>query len=90
MNHSGITAARSVSARFCWKIVLSAVAVMKYVKPRKIAMGNARPGERTSANAARLTANVAKPIDTRCRRSMRERNVPTARAPMNAPRPHVT
>ena len=29
MNHSGITTARSVSARFSWKIVISAVAVRK-------------------------------------------------------------
>ena len=29
MNHSGITLARSVSARFSWKIVISAVAVRK-------------------------------------------------------------
>ena len=29
MNHSGITLARSVSARFSWKIVISDVAVRK-------------------------------------------------------------
>jgi len=29
MNHSGIAATRSVSARFSWKIVISAVAVRK-------------------------------------------------------------
>ena len=89
MNHRLITRPRSWSARRLCSTVIIDVVVPKYATPRKKPLTNAPIGSRAIANAARHTANAAKPSRMRRRLSHPTNTVPIASAPRQAPRPQV-
>ena len=89
MNHSGITAARSVFFRLSCSSVVIAVAVMKYAKPSRKPTGYGRTESRSCEKTARTTAKPVNPRTISVWRCTSASQVPTEMAPKKAPSPHV-